>query len=162
MSKTIYAGDSFNPVEISFKDNTVCYNDNYLTIVTNKCIVYHINEDYVWIIVDDTLKNIICAVDGQFIQYRSKNYDEYLAIADSMHPSLKLSVKGEHNLLKFTKRNAELYGTIIIGEDIRIVLTAQYNNNTILWRAHKILCHNDSNNEEFLQDCRLDQNFINI
>lgn len=161
--------DDFDPIDLTFIDNTICYLDKYLAVVTGRCIVLHATQTEVWLVADDNLQRIIRGIDVQFIQHSSRDNAAYLKLAETTFPSLKLSPAGNYNLLKIRiHSNTEMYGSCMHGKCARSVLSAHYNSNQIYWRALKILCEpteeDDDKEQEFdfLQECQLEQKLIKI
>jgi hypothetical protein len=152
----VYANNpgDFDATDLTFVDNTVCHQDNYLVVVSGKCLVLHSTPTELWVLANPNLQRLICSIDVQFLQYRSEDYPSYLRLAETMCPSLKMSPGGEFNLLKITMRsNTEVFGTYAANTYIRAVLYAHYNRNQISWIAQKVQYANpkDNDNESHLE-----------
>lgn len=144
-SPVVYAskpGD-FDVIDLTFTDNTICYQDNYLVIVSGKCLLVHSTPTAIWVLANRNLQQLINSIDVQFIQHRCVDYPSYLGLVETTYPSFKISPGGEFNLLKIELRpTTEIYGSVTTNPTqetyIRAVLYARCNRNQILWYAQKI------------------------
>lgn len=176
----VYAhrSDDFDPIDLTFINNTICYRDatsnheNYLVIVTGKCAVLHVSDTEIWLVADTKLQRLIRDIDVQFIQHRSSDTASYLKLADSTTPSLKLSPSSNYDLLKVNLRTStEIYGNIRSSRYARVVIKAHYNRTQIYWHALKVQCDAEEHTKErsegsedlgFLNECQLGQKLIKI
>jgi hypothetical protein len=148
-------------------DNSVCIGQQYLHIITDPQLVFHQDNDSIWLLVSDLFMPTIKSLDLQFIQCRGDDTETHAKLLDIVVPSLKMAPSGKFNILKIKLRsNTEIYGDIQTGEKIRVILSVNYTDYQLIWNAVKIKASADATADaqaqDFLQECQLEQKLIKI
>jgi hypothetical protein len=166
MYAVIRANEQFDPYALSYNDYTVSYNGHYLMVQTPSCKVFEIKDDTLWVEVNDKwLRYIVNTVERMHMTNQSASKSEYLVNAKKFNPSLKVHIDDSNKYILCLRLRSytKSYGNIVKGQCVKLLITANFSTNHLVWNIIQVKGNDkDVNDEDFLQECQLQQQLIKI
>ena len=157
---------NFDPYCLSYEDKTVLYNEKYLMIQTPDCKIFDISNDIVWVEIENSwLSYIINTIERMHLTNESTSKKEYLTKIQNFNPSLKVHIDDSNKYLLCLRLRSytKYYGNIVKGQCVKLLLTVNFSINHLVWNVIQVKGNDkDVNDEEFLQECQLQQQLIKI
>ena len=165
MSNIIKQGSEFDHYDLTFELSTAFYKGEYFLIQTPVCKIIEQDESGLWITCPEWLHKILSTIEHNYVKSQAVNLQDYLKLIRNFNTNIFQHINGiDQHIIYIRNRNyTRYYGNIVKGQSVKVLLSINFNNTNLIWNINQIkTLSDDLNQNDFLQECQLEQQLIKI